>query len=239
MIGNSTSGSLPPGQPEPPAGARRTPSRGSGGSVCGDSAAPAARSDALPERRPHGRWPPARRRGTRARVPLIAIALAAVVRRWSSAAHAFAHSGSSGAEVAELAGREAVIEGCYADIVAALARPEDALIWMDTPVDECILRAQTRGHEPHKWPSAAAQNAFLPTLGPREAVRLIPRDHRTRDSQHLTGPPAVVLAGSRAAAGAGPGPVGLASPSVSAGHKRTDGVRRRGSTERGRGRSRP
>lgn len=57
-----------------------------------------------------------------------------------------------------------VIEGCYADLVSALAGPEDHLIWLDLSVDACVEHARARPYEPHKWASAEAQDAFLPKL---------------------------------------------------------------------------
>jgi len=58
----------------------------------------------------------------------------------------------------------AVVEGCYADLVAALARPSDHLVWLDLPIAACVDNARARPWEPHKWPSADAQLAFLPRL---------------------------------------------------------------------------
>ncbi|MEM8885918.1 MAG: GNAT family N-acetyltransferase [Planctomycetota bacterium] len=58
----------------------------------------------------------------------------------------------------------AVLEGCYADLVEGLASQHDHLIWLDVPVDTCVTHARARTWEPHKWKSAAAQDAFLPQL---------------------------------------------------------------------------
>ncbi|MEL6345499.1 MAG: shikimate kinase [Myxococcota bacterium] len=69
------------------------------------------------------------------------------------------------AEIWQMAdGRPVVIEGCYADLVRAMIRPEDRLIWLDVPVDVCVARCQSRPFEPHKWASPAEQDAFLPDL---------------------------------------------------------------------------
>ena len=57
-----------------------------------------------------------------------------------------------------------VIEGCYADLVQALADADDHLVWLDLPVAACIDNARARPWEPHKWPNADAQDAFLPRL---------------------------------------------------------------------------
>jgi len=94
---------------------------------------------------------------------------------------------------AAAAEQPAVIEGCYADLVAALIQPGDRLIWLDLPVERCVAHCRARPFEPHKWPSAAAQDAFLPKL--LDFVRAYPtRDddlgaaaHRTLFEGH-TGP---------------------------------------------------
>lgn len=65
---------------------------------------------------------------------------------------------------AELGAGPAVIEGCYGDLVEALARPGDHLVWLDLPVETLIAHARARPWEPHKWPSAETQDAFLPQL---------------------------------------------------------------------------
>lgn len=57
-----------------------------------------------------------------------------------------------------------VLEGMYVDIVEAAIGPDDRLIWLDMPVESCIENCLARPHEPHKWPSAEAQDAFLPDL---------------------------------------------------------------------------
>jgi adenylate kinase family enzyme len=51
-----------------------------------------------------------------------------------------------------------VVEGCYADLVQALARPDDHLVWLDLPVTACVENARARPWEPNEWPSAAAQD---------------------------------------------------------------------------------
>ena len=70
--------------------------------------------------------------------------------------------------VAMLASREglasAVIEGCYADLVEALATEDDHLVWLALELEACVQNARYRPWEPHKWPTAAAQNAALPML---------------------------------------------------------------------------
>lgn len=83
----------------------------------------------------------------------------------------------------ELAGREAVLDGCYADIVDVMSTEEDTLIWIDTPVELCVERARVRGHEAHKWPSKTAQDEFLPRL--IDFIRAYPtRDDPTGKAAH-------------------------------------------------------
>ncbi len=73
-----------------------------------------------------------------------------------------------GESVTMLADREgletAVVEGCYADLVDALATPDDHLVWLALDVGACVANAQRRSWEPHKWPSARQQNDALPML---------------------------------------------------------------------------
>ncbi len=64
-----------------------------------------------------------------------------------------------------------VIDGCYADLAeVALARnaedPEQSveLWWLDPGDDVCLGHAEARHWEPHKYPSAKAQDANLPML---------------------------------------------------------------------------
>jgi ribosomal protein S18 acetylase RimI-like enzyme len=57
-----------------------------------------------------------------------------------------------------------VVEGCYADLVEALATPQDHLVWLDPPLETCLAHARARPWEPHKWASGEAQDAFLPRL---------------------------------------------------------------------------
>ena len=94
----------------------------------------------------------------RVHVDLDAYAWAGTVgirRNVSDAAEAIRH---------HLSGRPAVVEGCYADLVDALAEPQDALVWLDIPLENCVSHCESRPFEPHKWETAAAQDAFLPRL---------------------------------------------------------------------------
>lgn len=79
----------------------------------------------------------------------------------------------------------AVVEGCYADLIEALATEDDHLVWLDLSVDDCVANAEGRPWEPHKWPSAEAQNAFLPKL--LEFIATYP------DSDAPTGRPAALF----------------------------------------------
>lgn len=58
----------------------------------------------------------------------------------------------------------AVIEGCYADLVEALATQDDHLIWLDVSAEVCTSNCKKRPFEPHKWESAEKQDEFLPRL---------------------------------------------------------------------------
>jgi len=57
-----------------------------------------------------------------------------------------------------------VIEGCYSDLLA-IAEPESTeVIFMNLPVEECIVNANNRPWEPHKYDSKEAQDANLSML---------------------------------------------------------------------------
>lgn len=70
--------------------------------------------------------------------------------------------------MAMLAGRDglqgAVVDGCYADLIGALATEDDHLVWLALDVGACVANAQQRPWEPHKWPSAKQQHDALPML---------------------------------------------------------------------------
>ena len=57
-----------------------------------------------------------------------------------------------------------VIEGCYADLLAAVTGHASELIFLDLPVEDCVSNARNRPWEPHKYPSEEAQNANLEML---------------------------------------------------------------------------
>jgi len=57
-----------------------------------------------------------------------------------------------------------VIEGCYTDLLERVAEYANQIIFMDLPVDDCIVNAENRPWEPHKYESKLAQDANLPML---------------------------------------------------------------------------
>jgi hypothetical protein len=57
-----------------------------------------------------------------------------------------------------------VIEGCYADLLDAVAPRSTRLVFLDPGVEACIANARRRPWEPHKYESAAAQDANLEML---------------------------------------------------------------------------
>ena len=70
-----------------------------------------------------------------------------------------------GAVQAALEGHERwVIEGCYADLIEALAPALTELVFLDLPAERCQAQAALRPFEPHKYASEEAQRAALPQL---------------------------------------------------------------------------
>ena len=57
-----------------------------------------------------------------------------------------------------------VIEGCYADLLAFVVPVSNELIFLDLPVEQCVLNARNRPWEPHKYESKEAQDANLEML---------------------------------------------------------------------------
>jgi adenylate kinase family enzyme len=57
-----------------------------------------------------------------------------------------------------------VIEGCYADLLAVLARRCTELLFLNPGTQACIENARARPWEPHKYPSHEAQDANLEML---------------------------------------------------------------------------
>ena len=57
-----------------------------------------------------------------------------------------------------------VIEGCYADLLEQALPSSNEIIFMNLPIEDCILNAKNRPWEPHKYKSKAAQDANLEML---------------------------------------------------------------------------
>jgi adenylate kinase family enzyme len=74
-----------------------------------------------------------------------------------------------GASVAELERffaehPDCVVEGCYADLLAAGLPRCTTLLFLNPGVEACLSNARARPWEPHKYPSKAAQDANLEML---------------------------------------------------------------------------
>jgi len=70
-----------------------------------------------------------------------------------------------------------VVEGCYADLIAAFIVKADRLIFLNPGIETCVDNCQKRPWEPHKYSSMQAQNKNLAML--LEWVRSYP----TRDDE--------------------------------------------------------
>jgi len=57
-----------------------------------------------------------------------------------------------------------VIEGCYSDLLEIVVQSANEVIFLDLPVDYCVMNAQARPWEPHKYASKEAQDANLKML---------------------------------------------------------------------------
>jgi adenylate kinase family enzyme len=57
-----------------------------------------------------------------------------------------------------------VIEGCYADLLQLVMEQADEVIFLNLSVEDCILNANSRPWEPHKYGSQEAQEANLKML---------------------------------------------------------------------------
>ena len=57
-----------------------------------------------------------------------------------------------------------VIEGCYADLLEKALPFSNEIIFMNLPVETCILNAKNRPWEPHKYESKDAQDVNLEML---------------------------------------------------------------------------
>jgi adenylate kinase family enzyme len=68
-----------------------------------------------------------------------------------------------------------VIEGCYADLLAALASRATELIFLNPGTEACVRHCRERPWEPHKYASAEEQDRYL------EPLLAWVRDYATRD----------------------------------------------------------
>ena len=57
-----------------------------------------------------------------------------------------------------------VIEGCYTDLLELAEPYSSEIIFMDLPIESCILNAKSRPWEPHKYKSKQAQDENLGML---------------------------------------------------------------------------
>jgi len=57
-----------------------------------------------------------------------------------------------------------VIEGCYSDLLELVIHKSDEVIFLNLPVESCIINAKSRPWEPHKYDSKAAQDKNLEML---------------------------------------------------------------------------
>ncbi|MCP3923530.1 MAG: shikimate kinase [Desulfobacterales bacterium] len=57
-----------------------------------------------------------------------------------------------------------VIEGCYTDLLNLIEGQADEIIFMNLPVDTCVLNVEKRQWESHKFDSKEAQDENLPLL---------------------------------------------------------------------------
>ena len=57
-----------------------------------------------------------------------------------------------------------VIEGCYSDLLVIAESAATDIIFMNLPIEDCIVNANDRPWEPHKYESKTAQDANLAML---------------------------------------------------------------------------
>lgn len=57
-----------------------------------------------------------------------------------------------------------VVEGCYTDLLEALAGQASEIVFMNLSVAQCVANAKARPWEPHKYESKEAQDANLAML---------------------------------------------------------------------------
>lgn len=54
-----------------------------------------------------------------------------------------------------------VIEGCYADLLSLVINSASEVLFLNLPVELCVVNAKNRPWEPHKYKSKAAQDENL------------------------------------------------------------------------------
>ena len=57
-----------------------------------------------------------------------------------------------------------IVEGCYADLIAASLRDSPLLMFMDPGMEQCLANCRGRAWEPHKYASKAEQDEKLSFL---------------------------------------------------------------------------
>ena len=57
-----------------------------------------------------------------------------------------------------------VIEGCYSDLLELVVPIANEIIFLDLPVEDCVINAKNRPWEPHKYESKEAQDSNLNML---------------------------------------------------------------------------
>ena len=57
-----------------------------------------------------------------------------------------------------------IVEGCYADLIAATLTLRPVLLFLHPGVERCVEHCRQRPWEPHKYATAAEQDANLPML---------------------------------------------------------------------------
>jgi adenylate kinase family enzyme len=57
-----------------------------------------------------------------------------------------------------------VIEGCYTDLLELLAEKATEIVFLNLPLEQCLLNASLRPWEPHKYASKEEQDANLEML---------------------------------------------------------------------------
>jgi len=57
-----------------------------------------------------------------------------------------------------------VIEGCYSDLLTIAQSESTEIIFMNLSIEDCIVNANSRPWEPHKYDSKTAQDANLAML---------------------------------------------------------------------------